>query len=155
MSGINRLSALGSRLSALGTAAAVALVLSGCAKDAGNGSASLTNVPSATSSVKLTGKVITVEMYTDGVGNYFKPHKIEAHRGDIVRFVLKAGVHNVHFLADSNPGKTGLPPASEFLQLPEQTWDLTIDFAPGHYYFQCDPHALLGMVGRLEVEDEN
>ena len=34
-------------------------------------------------------------------------------------------------------------------------FDVLVSFAPGHYYFQCDPHALLGMVGELEVEDEN
>jgi plastocyanin len=31
----------------------------------------------------------------------------------------------------------------------DQTWDFVGGFAPGHYYFQCDPHALLGMTGRL------
>jgi plastocyanin len=109
---------------------------------------------SSNAAVKLTGKVIEVEMYTDENGNYYKPNDIEVHRGDVLRFVLKAGVHNVHFLADSNPGKTGLPAASEYLQIPGQTWDLTVDFAPGHYFFQCDPHAALGMVAKLEVEDE-
>jgi plastocyanin len=102
-----------------------------------------------------TGKVIKVEMFTDARGNFFKPAKIEAHRGDVIRFVLASGVHNVHFLADSNPGKTGLPKASEFLQLPGQELDIPVTFAPGHYYFQCDPHALLGMIGRLEFEDED
>jgi plastocyanin len=94
-------------------------------------------------------------MYTDAEGNYFKPKEIEAHRGDIVRFILKTGVHNVHFVADSNPGKTGLPAASDFLQLPGQEFDVVVSMAPGKYYFQCDPHALLGMVGELEVEDED
>ena len=100
-----------------------------------------------------TGKTIVVEAASDADGNYFKPAKIEAHRGDIIRFTLKSGVHNVNFLADSNPGKTGLPPASEMLQLPGQTYDVKVSFAKGHYYFQCDPHALLGMKGHLEVED--
>jgi plastocyanin len=100
-----------------------------------------------------SGKVITVEAYSDAQGNYFKPNKLEAHKGDIVRFVLKSGVHNVHFLPDSNPGKTGLPPASDMLQLPDQTYDVNVTFAEGHYYFQCDPHAALGMIGHLEVED--
>jgi plastocyanin len=62
-------------------------------------------------------------------------------------------VHNVHFLPDSNPGKTGLPPASAMLQLPAQTLDIPVNFKEGHYYIQCDPHALLGMTARLEVED--
>jgi plastocyanin len=113
-----------------------------------------TPTSAAASSANPTGKVIVVELYTDEKGNYFKPSKIEAHRGDLIRFTLKAGVHNVHFLPDSNPGAQGLPPASDFLQIPEQTWDYVVNLAPGHYYFQCDPHALLGMQGHLEVEDE-
>jgi plastocyanin len=100
-----------------------------------------------------TGKSILVEAYSDEKGNYFKPNKIEAHKGDVVHFVLKSGVHNVHFLPDSNPGKTGLPPASDMLQLPDQAYDVNVTFDKGHYYFQCDPHALLGMKGELEVED--
>jgi len=60
----------------------------------------------------------------------------------------------VHFLPDSNSIKTGLPPASDLLQLPDQTYDLPVSLAPGRYYFQCDPHALLGMKGHLNVEKE-
>lgn len=101
------------------------------------------------------GKVIVVEATTDEKGNYFSPSEIEAHRGDVLRYKLKIGVHNVHFLPDSNPGKTGLPPASEMLQLPGQTIDIPVNFAEGKYYFQCDPHAALGMKGHLKVEDES
>lgn len=109
---------------------------------------------SGTPSTAATGDTILIEMWTDGTGNYFKPNKIEAHPGDVLRYVLKAGVHNVHFLPDSNTIKTGLPPASEMLQLPEQTYDLVVSMAPGDYYFQCDPHAALGMKGQLEVEED-
>lgn len=100
-----------------------------------------------------TGKIITVELNSDGNGNYFKPNEFEAHRGDVIRFTLKSGVHNVHFLPDSNPGKTNLPPASDMLQLPDQTLDIPVNFAEGTYYFQCDPHAALGMKGHVKVED--
>ena len=99
------------------------------------------------------GKVIVVQMITDGVGNRFEPNELEAKKGDVIRFTLQAGVHNVDFLPDSNPGKSGLPPKSDLLQLPGQTVDVPITFDEGHYYFECDPHALLGMTGRLEVED--
>lgn len=99
-----------------------------------------------------TGKVIVVELNSDAQGNYFKPAKFEVHRGDIIRFTLKSGVHNVHFLPDSNPGKANLPPASDMLQLPNQTLDIPVNFAPGNYYFQCDPHAALGMIGHVDVE---
>jgi plastocyanin len=101
------------------------------------------------------GKVVTVEMITDEKGNYFQPANFEVERGDVIRFVLKSGVHNVNFLADSNAGKSGLPAASAMLQLPGQTHDVVVNFPEGHYYYQCDPHALLGMVGRIEVEDDD
>ncbi len=99
------------------------------------------------------GKIIVVQETSDEKGNYFTPNEIEAHKGDVLRFTLKVGVHNVHFLPDSNPGKPGLPPASELLQLPGQTLDIPVNFAAGSYYFQCDPHAALGMKGHLKVED--
>ncbi len=105
-------------------------------------------------SAAATGDTIIVEMHSDATGNYYKPNDLEADPGDVVRFVLKSGVHNVNFLPDSNEIKTGLPAASEMLQLPDQTYDLVISMQPGHYYFQCDPHAALGMKGRLEVEDD-
>ena len=100
-----------------------------------------------------TGRVILVEAYSDEKGNYYKPNRIEAHKGDIVRLVLKSGVHNMNFLADSNAGKSGLPAASDMLQLPDQTHDIKVTLGEGHYFFQCDPHAALGMTGHLEVED--
>lgn len=116
-----------------------------------------TGAPSASGAQALTpapgGKTIVIEAVTDEKGNYFSPNKIEAHRGDLLRFTLKIGVHNVHFLPDSNSIKTGLPPASEMLQLPGQTVDILVNFEEGHYYFQCDPHVALGMKGYLEVED--
>jgi len=98
------------------------------------------------------GKVIPVELYTDANGSYFKPSEIHANRGDVIRYTLKVGVHNVHFLPDSNAGKTGYPAtASDFLQLPGQTYDVAVKMPAGTYYFQCDPHAALGMKGRLMV----
>lgn len=99
-------------------------------------------------------KVIVINLVTDGAGNRFEPNKIEAEKGDLLRFTLKAGVHNVDFLADSNPGKTGLPKASDMLQLPGQTVDIPVTFDKGRYYFQCDPHAALGMKGHVKVESD-
>ena len=101
------------------------------------------------------GKIIEVHLLTDEQGNNkFDPNEIEAHQGDVIRFTLKTGVHNVDFLPDSNTVKTGLPAASALLQLPGQTADLKVTLPPGKYYFQCDPHAALGMKGRLEVEEK-
>ena len=102
------------------------------------------------------GKVVVVQMMTDDQGNNrYEPSEFEVHQGDVVRFTLKAGVHNVNFVADSNAVKTGLPGASALLQLPGQTADLKVTLPAGKYYFHCDPHALLGMRGRVEVEANN
>jgi len=114
-----------------------------------------TSTPSSPASrATLNGDTIVVGMYSDVNGNYYQPAEIEAEKGDVIRFVLKSGVHNVNFLPDSNTIKTGLPPASELLQLPDQTYDLVVTLDEGDYYFQCDPHAALGMKGKLEVEDD-
>lgn len=98
------------------------------------------------------GSIIDVEMVTDEEGNNrYRPAEVSARTGDVVRYRLVSGVHNVNFVADSNPGRPGLPPASDLLQLPGQTYDLKVSMAPGRYYFHCDPHALLGMIGHLNV----
>lgn len=98
------------------------------------------------------GKIITVEMETTAEGNnVFRPSEFEARRGDVIRYVLVAGVHNAHFLPDSNPEKEGLPDEEPLLQLPGQTHDIKVTFGPGKFYFHCDPHYLLGMIGHVTV----
>lgn len=102
-----------------------------------------------------SGKVVVVKAMTDDKGvNRFEPAKFEVHQGDVIRFTLESGVHNVHFLPDSNAGKRGFPTApTDLLQLPGQTFDVLVNWPEGTYYFQCDPHALLGMQGHVKVED--
>ena len=144
--------------SAYGVAALVAMLAAiGCSsekKEASEGKeAGEKHEETAAGAFKATGDTIKVELYSDATGNYFKPKDIEAKQGDVVRFIMKVGVHNIHFLPDSNTIKTGLPPASDMLQLPDQTYDLPVNLAEGTYYFQCDPHAALGMKGHLKVED--
>lgn len=101
-----------------------------------------------------TCKVIVVTMNSTDAGNFFAPNHINAHVGDVLRFTVAVGVHNADFLPDSNPGRSGLPPASPLLQLPGQTWEIALNFGTGKFYFQCDPHAALGMKGTVEVEKE-
>lgn len=154
------------RTSTILTVGAIALsaaLLSGCGEKKPAGTES-TAAPTpaapaapAAASGPLTpapgGQVIVVELYSDANGNYFKPSEVHAKQGDVVRYTLKVGVHNVHFLPDSNAGKSGYPPApSDMLQLPGQTYDVAVSMAPGTYYFQCDPHAALGMKGHLIVQ---
>lgn len=135
-----------------GLVALAVVWLAGCGgKPARNASVPPPASPSAAAPAP-TGKVITIEMISDEKGNRFVPSEVEAHRGDLLRFTVTVGVHNVSFLPDSNPGVADLPPASEMLQLPGQTYDVPVNFAAGKtYYFQCIPHALLGMQGHLKV----
>ena len=98
------------------------------------------------------GDTITIKMITDDKGNYFEPSEIEAEEHDVLRFELVSGVHNVSFPTDKNASASGLPAPSELLQLPGQVHLIPITWEEGRYSFQCDPHALLGMVGTLVVK---
>ncbi len=147
----------------IATSATLALATACGGGGAGNAKtdSTATPAPSATTTPAASGpqtpdaggKVIKVEMETDDQGNNkFTPKDFEASKGDVIRFTLVQGVHNVHFLADSNPNVQGLPPASQMLQAPGQTEDVKVTWGPGKYYFQCDPHALLGMQGHVTVK---
>ena len=133
-----------------------ALLLAACSTgDKGSASAA-TPAASKTPGVETPapgGKIVVVDMVTDADGNYFSPADFTVKRGDVIRFTLKSGVHNASFAHDKNPGITGLPESTPFLQLPGQTYDVKIDLAPGTYYYHCDPHALLGMVGHITVTE--
>jgi plastocyanin len=118
----------------------------------GTGDAAQTSAGSAVPSVEPTGTVIEVKMSSVG-GEVFGPAELSARRGDVVRFVLESGVHNVSFPADQNVAGVRLPDASPYLQIPGQYHDILIDLPAGEYNFHCDPHAVLGMVGTLTVTD--
>lgn len=130
------------------------ILLAGCPGDSGEREGTVaTPVPQDAGPVAPApgGEVHVIDMVTDGEGNYFAPADFEVRRGDVIRWRLRTGVHNAHFLADSNPGARNLPPISPMMQLPGQTFDVLVDMEPGHYYYQCDPHVLLGMVGHVTV----
>jgi plastocyanin len=130
------------------------LAATACGVEQGSGMQTEDTPPAAAQAARPapTGETITVQMITDDKGNYFEPAQITAKPGDVLRFTLVSGVHNVNFTAERNPGISGLPAPSDLLQLPGQTYDLVVDFPAGEYGFQCDPHALLGMVGTLTVQ---
>lgn len=107
--------------------------------------------PAAASAPVATGAVHEITATTDDKGSYFSPREITAKAGDVLRVKLITGVHNVHFLADSNKTAKGLPEASAMLQLPGQTVDIPLTFGTGKFYFQCDPHAMLGMTAYVTV----
>lgn len=98
------------------------------------------------------GMVVEIRMVSDERGNRFEPGSVVVRRGDVLRFTLVSGIHNASFPADRNPGKSGLPAPTELLQAAGQSRDVPLDLAPGEYTYQCDPHAAMGMTGKVVVK---
>jgi plastocyanin len=130
--------------------AGFAMIVAGCGDSAAPSGARSGGAASAT--VPTTGTVHEVQMIS-GSGERFAPADLEVKRGDVVRFVLVAGVHNASFPADKNPAGVALPAATPYLQAPGQTHDLVVDLPAGVYTYHCDPHVALGMIGTLTVTD--
>ena len=136
--------------SALLSSAVIALsLLAGACGERTDGPASNATAGEAT---QAAGRVIEVRMVTDEKGNYFDPAEITARPGDVLRFRLVTGVHNVSFSAVGNAGRAGLPQPSSLLDSTGQTLDVPVRLAPGEYSFRCDPHLPFEMVGRLTVQ---
>jgi plastocyanin len=143
-------------LRTLALAVALAFPLAACGGDAPaaeSGTAASGN-DAAAPAVELTGNVIEVKMASaPGRGEVFDPADFTAQRGDVVRFVLESGVHNASFPANKNPSGVNLPAATPYLQAPGQTYDVVLDMPPGEYFYQCDPHVPMGMVGTITIVD--
>jgi len=105
-----------------------------------------------TPSVEPTGEIIEVRMTAAG-GGAFEPSELTARQGDVIRFVNVEDVHNISWPAGQNPSGANLPPTSPFFTAPGETHDVLVEMEPGSYFFQCDPHVPMGMVGTLEVID--
>jgi len=129
------------------------LITAGCgADDPATTSAARGGATGAAQAAAPTGTVHEIKMVS-GRGELFEPADITVKRGDVVRYVLVAGVHNASFPAAQNPSGVNLPAATPYLQAPGQTHDVPIDLPPGEYFYQCDPHIALGMVGTITVVD--
>lgn len=102
------------------------------------------------------GTVHEVRMVTtqNGASGVFEPATLTVKKGDVIRFVnVSAGTaHNANFNVPQNAGKAGLPAATTFLTGEGQTADVTVGMDPGTYPYQCDPHAMTGMVGTVTVQ---
>lgn len=98
----------------------------------------------------------TVEMRSDGDGNYFDPVGLYLKPGDSVRFVTKSGNHSAtayhkgNIYAETNRIPKDAPTwGSKVLQKGE-SYEHTFKTDGTHDYY-CIPHKTLGMVGRIIV----
>lgn len=101
------------------------------------------------------GQVHEVKMVTTmgGASGVFEPAEITVKKGDIVRFITDgAAPHNAAFPASDNPSGATLPAATPYLAQAGQTADVQIGMEPGSYTYQCDPHAAMGMKGKITVQ---
>lgn len=100
------------------------------------------------------GQVIEVKMVTTqgGASGVFEPAEVNAKKGDIIRFTTDgAAAHNASFPAGENPAGATLPAAGPYLTTAGATYDVPVTMDPGSYTFVCDPHAAMGMKGKLTV----
>lgn len=101
---------------------------------------------------------IEVTMITDNKGSYFDPKGLLIEAGTTVRFVNVSGSHAttayhpdyndkpLRIPRDANPWDSGI-----FTE-PDKTFDVTFE-EPGVYDYYCPPHEILGMVGRIVVDE--
>ena len=96
-----------------------------------------------------------VRMISDTGGSSehrFAPADISVRAGDVIRFVNESGVHTVHFLPDSNPGRMNLPPEGPMIEGRGKSYEVAITMPEGRYYYQCDLHEAAGMRGHVLVQ---
>ncbi|WP_195805393.1 pseudoazurin [Bombella favorum] len=100
--------------------------------------------------LSATAATVDVQMLSHGTHGYsFEPAVVYIHSGDSVHFVPTDKGHNVQ----SIPGMT--PDGAEPINVPFSQ-EKTVQFTKsGLYGYKCLPHASLGMVGLVVVDNAN
>ena len=147
--------------------AGLVLVLSACGGEKADDAATTTAdtaAPAATAPAATAGATHDVNMSLVEGQYRFEPADLTVKAGDVVRFHNKSGgPHNVAFWADSIPAggaeaiqvvDAAAPLTSQMVV--EQDAIITVNVgasAPtGEYRFTCQPHAAMGMNGKLTVQ---
>ena len=91
------------------------------------------------------------ELHDVAVSDFkYEPAQLTINVNDTVRWTNIQGHHNVN----GTTGTFGNNPASFGNEVADAGWVYTFVFTmPGTYDYQCDPHAGLGMVGKIIVDD--
>ena len=107
-------------------------------------------IPVLLFSFELFSEVHTVKMLNQGPTGVmvFEPAVLKINIGDTVTFVAADAAHN----SASIPGM--LPPnATDWNGQLSRDISVTFDI-PGVYGYQCTPHAMMAMVGIIQVGDD-
>ena len=107
-------------------------------------------IPVLLFSFELFSEVHTVKMLNQGATGVmvFEPAVLKINIGDTVTFVATDAAHN----SASIPGM--LPPNATAWN-GQLSRDISVTFdIPGVYGYQCTPHAMMAMVGIIQVGDD-
>ena len=102
-------------------------------------------------SFELLSEVHTVKMLNQGSTGVmvFEPAVLKINIGDTVTFVATDAAHN----SASIPG---MLPANATAWNGQLSRDISVTFdIPGIYGYQCTPHAMMAMVGVIQVGDDS
>ena len=114
----------------------------------------------------FTGKTHEVKMTGTATSFFYEPKELTIKQGDKVKWLMgAAGPHNVNFGNPAFPDKSKAPDGAKpklesmgvlvtpLLQVPGQSTEIIFgkDLPTGEYNYVCDPHAPLGMVGKITV----
>lgn len=111
----------------------------------------------------ITGTTHEVKMIGDAQGYRFEPANLTIKAGDGVKWTMvSGGPHNVHFdqpnsagtaqLTANMPNQAGAMISPMFMN-PNESYTVSFaNVAPGDYGYVCDPHAALGMRGKITVQ---
>lgn len=108
-------------------------------------------IPVLLFSFELFSEVHTVKMLNQGSTGVmvFEPAVLKINIGDTVTFVATDAAHN----SASIPGM--LPPNATAWN-GQLSRDISVTFdIPGVYGYQCTPHAMMAMVGIIQVGDDS
>ena len=107
-------------------------------------------IPVLLLSYELFSEVHTVKMLNQGPTGVmvFEPAVLKINIGDTVTFVATDAAHN----SASIPG---MLPANATAWNGQLSRDISVTFdIPGIYGYQCTPHAMMAMVGIIQVGDD-
>ena len=95
------------------------------------------------------GKNYEVQMLNQGSEGYmvFEPAVIKIQKGDLVTFKATDAAHN-------SASIDGMIPAGAKVWNSKLSQDITVTFnVEGIYGYQCTPHAMMAMIGLIQVGD--
>ena len=118
---------------------------------------------STTAMAPITGKTHEVKMIGDGTTYKFEPAELEVKQGDGVKFTMvSGGPHNVAFLDTPAAAQAQLSAnmpnqmkelTSPMMMTANETYTVSFANVPaGTYNYHCEPHAAMGMKGKIKVE---